>query len=397
MDNVPVYFHVDLDAFYASVEQLDNPEHRGKPVMVGASPGHRGVVAACSYEARKFGVRSAMPVSEAFRRCPDGLFLPVRMRRYAEVSCTVMQILSGFSPEIRPISIDEASLDMTGTLRLFGPPSEAARRLKETVRDRTGLSISVGIAPNRYLAKMASDYGKPDGLFQVLPGGEEAFIDAVGLAGLWGIGTKTLTRLADLHLDSLGRIREHSEASLRRLAGESTGAYLYKAVRGIDPGMYSDTVKTRSISNETTFPADTDDDDIIRLALLGLAHEVMFRLFDEGGRSRTLAVKFRYSDFTTFSCRTTLGHWVSSAEELYRTGADLLDAKRDPGRPLRLIGIGFDQVETGTSAVQSELFSTEYDRKGIVEKTVLSLQKKNPRISPVKASLMGKARRGDED
>ena len=397
MDNVPVYFHVDLDAFYASVEQLDNPEHRGKPVMVGASPGHRGVVAACSYEARKFGVRSAMPVSEAFRRCPDGLFLPVRMRRYAEVSRTVMQILSGFSPEIRPISIDEASLDMTGTLRLFGPPSEAARRLKETVRDRTGLSISVGIAPNRYLAKMASDYGKPDGLFQVLPGGEEAFIDAVGLAGLWGIGTKTLTRLADLHLDSLGRIREHSEASLRRLAGESTGAYLYKAVRGIDPGMYSDTVKTRSISNETTFPADTDDDDIIRLALLGLAHEVMFRLFDEGGRSRTVAVKFRYSDFTTFSCRTTLGHWVSSAEELYRTGADLLDAKRDPGRPLRLIGIGFDQVETGTSAVQSELFSTEYDRKGIVEKTVLSLQKKNPRISPVKASLMGKARRGDED
>ncbi|MDR1931490.1 MAG: DNA polymerase IV [Spirochaetales bacterium] len=388
MTDTPVFFHVDLDAFFASVEQMDNPGYRGKPVIVGASPGKRGVVSACSYEARRFGVHSAMPISEAFRRCPGGVYLPVRMERYVEVSRKVMKILSQFSPDVRPISIDEASLDMSGTRRLFGPPREAAEKLKDRVRAGAGAPLSVGIAPNRFLAKMASDFKKPDGLYEVEEGRVEEFIDAIGLAKLWGLGKKTMERLLSIHLDTVEKVRQLSEESLRSFMGEATGTYLYNAVRGRDPGMYSDTAKSHSISHETTFPEDTADWDIIALCLLDLSHQVMFRLFDEGGASRTVAIKYRYSDFSTFSCQTTLNHCISSAEELYETGLALLKEKWNPRLPLRLVGIGFDKVQAEGGG-QQELFPTEYERRGRVEKAVFNLSRKDPDGAPViKASLL---------
>ncbi|MDR3199978.1 MAG: DNA polymerase IV, partial [Spirochaetales bacterium] len=363
MTNPPVFFHVDLDAFFASVEQMDNPACKGKPVIVGAAPGHRGVVSACSYEARVFGVHSAMPISEAFRRCPGGIFLPVRMERYAQISRKVMGILSRFTPGVRPISIDEASLDMTGTRRLFGPPREAAEKLKAGVREEAGVPLSVGIASNRFLAKMASDFKKPDGLYEVEDGREEEFIDAIGLSKLWGLGKKTMERLESLHLDTVERVRQMSEEALRSFMGEASGTYLYKAVRGRDPGMYSDAAKSHSISHEITFPEDTADWELIALSLLDMSHQVMYRLFDEGGKSCTVAVKYRYSDFSTFSCQTTLSHWISSAGELYETGLALLKERWNPRVPLRLVGIGFDKVQPGEGG-QQELFPTEYDRKG---------------------------------
>ncbi len=397
MSNPPVFFHVDLDAFYASVEQMDNPELRGRPVVVGARPGGRGVVSACSYEARVFGIRSAMPISEAWRRCPGAVFLPVRMGRYTEVSRKVMELLREFSPLVRPISIDEASLDMTGTSRLFGPPVEAAALLKTRIRDRAGVSSSVGIAPNRFLAKMASDFRKPDGLHQVDPGSEEAFIDAVGLTKLWGVGARTLARLRELGLDGTDRIRRLDLKSLQSRMGQAGGAFLYKAVRGMDPGLYPETARSHSISAETTFGSDTADPELIHLALLDLAHHVMHRLFDEGGSSRTVTVKLRYGDFTTISCRSTQGRPLSSAEELHRVGTELLAAKWDRSQPLRLVGIGFEDVRGEEEPVQPELFPSEFDRKGIVEKTVFSLRKKNPRGAPVKASLLGRRPRGSEE
>jgi DNA polymerase-4 len=183
-----VFFHVDLDAFYASVEVLDHPEHRGKPVIVGALPGHRGVVSSCSYEARRFGVRSAMPISQAFRRCPQGVFLPVRMARYLSRSQEVMRILRGYTPELRQLSIDEALMDMSGTRRLFGPPADAARRIKQQVSSETGLTLSIGVAPNKYLAKLASERSKPDGLLEISPGEEIAFLDGLELKDLGGLG-----------------------------------------------------------------------------------------------------------------------------------------------------------------------------------------------------------------
>ncbi len=385
------FFHVDLDAFYASVEQLDNPEYRGKPVIVGARPGTRGVVAACSYEARTFGVRSAMPISEAHRRCPQGVYVRPRMERYAELSGRVMRIFDDFTPSVRRISIDEASLDMTGTETLFGPPKAAAERLKRRVREETGLSLSVGIAENRFLAKMASEFRKPDGLYEVLHGEEEAFVDAVGLEKIWGVGRKTLERLKELRLDTTGKVREKSERHLASLFGNAAGAFLSKAVRGIDPGMYSETAKSHSVSSETTFLEDTGDRELIDLALLDLSHQVMFRLFEEEGRSKSLGLKIRYADFSTYSRRTTLGHYITSAEELHLRACELLREHWDGG-PLRLVGIGLEQVETEKTPIQGELFSGDFDKRAIVERTVLSLKKRNPDAAPVKASLLERGR-----
>lgn len=367
---------------------MDNPGYKGQPVIVGAAPGHRGVVSACSYEARKFGVHSAMPISEAFRRCPQGIYLPVRMSRYAEISGVVMGILGRFSPDVRPISIDEASLDMTGTGLLFGPPWQTAENLKSEVLERAGVPLSVGIAPNRFLAKMASDFKKPNGLYEVLPGQEESFVEAVGLPKLWGLGKKTMERLHAICLDTLPRLRQMSEDALKSLMGEAAGKFLYNAIRGRDIGMYSDTAKSHSISHETTFPEDTADWEIISLSLLDLSHQVMYRLFAEDGKSRTVSIKYRYSDFSTFSCQNTLSHFVLSAEELYKTGLDLIKAKWNPRIPLRLIGIGFDKVQSGEGS-QKELFPTAYERKGLVEKAVFNMQKKAGDATPVKASLLG--------
>jgi DNA polymerase-4 len=389
MASEPVFFHIDLDAFFASVEQMDNPACRGKPVIVGASPGHRGVVSTCSYEARKFGIHSAMPISEAFRRCPGGVYLPVRMARYAEVSQQVFDILSRYSPDVRPISIDEASLDMTGTRLLFGPPRRTAEKLKEEVKHLAGVPLSVGIAPNRFLAKMASDFKKPDGLHEVLPGGEQAFVDSVGLEKLWGLGKKTMQRLSAIHLDTVEKVRALTEQTLRRLMGEAAGTCLYHIVRGLDPGMYSDTAKSHSLSHETTFPEDTADWELISRRLLDLSHQVMERLFREEGKSRTIAIKYRYSDFSTFSCQTTMNHYVSSAEELHETGLKLLKERWNPRAPLRLVGIGFDKIEPAGGS-QRELFPTAYDRKGQVEKAVFDMREKAGGAVPVKASLLGK-------
>jgi DNA polymerase-4 len=391
-----VFFHVDLDAFFASVEQMDNPGYKGKPVIVGAQPGHRGVVSACSYEARKFGVHSAMPISEAFRRCPNGIYLPVRMSRYAEISSKVMHILSHYSPDLRPISIDEASLDMTGTRLLFGTPRQAAEKLKAGIKNGAGVPLSVGIAPNRFLAKMASDFKKPDGLYEFEAGHEEVIVAAVGLSKLWGLGKKTMERLNSIHLETIDKVRALSEEALQSFMGEASGTYLYNAVRGRDIGIYSDTAKSHSISHETTFNEDTADWEIISLCLLDLSHQVLYRLFAENAKSRTVSIKYRYTDFSTFSCQTTLSHDISSAEELYETGIKLLKDRWNPQIPLRLVGIGFDKVEPGEGS-QQELFPTGYERKAMAERAVYKLSKKNPDGAPVKASLLRKKNRSDDD
>ena len=230
-----VWFHVDMDAFYAAVEQLDNPEFRGKPVIVGGT-GNRGVVSACSYEARKFGVHSAMPMYQALRLCPQAIRTGVHMERYSAISRNVIQILQTFSPVVQQISIDEAFLEMTGTERLFGTPRQAAILLKNRVKNETGLVISVGIGQSKFIAKMASDYDKPDGLCRVSPGKEIAFIDAVGLKKLWGIGDSTLKNLGRHGIATTAQLRDYGMEHLQRLFGNATGTYLYNVSHGIDPG-----------------------------------------------------------------------------------------------------------------------------------------------------------------
>lgn len=387
-----VVFHADLDAFFASVEQLDRPELRGKPVVVGALPGHRGVVSACSYEARVFGVRSAMPISRAAKLCPGAAFLPVRMARYRELSERIMAIFGEFSPEVRQISVDEAFLDMSGTGGLFGPPAAAARALKDRVRAETGLSVSVGVASNRYLAKLASARSKPDGLLVVESGSEEAFMAAQPLEKVWGIGEKTLERLRAIGLDTVERIRGLPRETLRRAVGDALGDFLYAAVRGEDPGIMGDERKSRSISGETTYEHDVSDPEVLEATVLALSQELMFRLIGEKLTSRTVHVKIRYDDFETLSAQETLDRPVATAEDIRSAALALLGRKRDPERAVRLLGVGLGNVEDEDPLKQGELFADGSSRLAAVERAVLDLKRK-------KGALVTRARlvrpRGD--
>jgi len=270
-----IFFHVDLDAFFASVEQTDNPALRGKPVIVGAAPGHRGVVSTCSYEARAFGLHSAMPISEAFRRCPQGVFLPVRMSRYSEVSKNIMRILSGFTPDIMQISIDEAMLDMTGTRRLWGEPEDAAALLKKKVADETGLTISIGASANRYVAKIASGIRKPDGFLLVPEGGEGEFMRSLPLERLWGAGEKTRKILMDSGIGTIAQLQTVSLAILEGKFGKAGAAFLSAASRGEDPGIFSGEAKSQSMSAERTFEFDTTDREAVGDLLLLIAEDYL--------------------------------------------------------------------------------------------------------------------------
>ncbi len=388
----PVFFHVDMDAFFASVEQLDNPDHRGKPVIVGAAPGHRGVVSACSYEAREFGVHSAMPISEAFRRCPNGIFLPVRMERYHEVSERIMAIFESFTPSVQQISVDEAFLDMSGTERLFGPALAAGRLLKQTVRQAENLLISVGIAPSRYIAKIASARSKPDGLLEVRPGDEESFVAGLRLRDLWGLGKKTLERLAGEGIQTIGELREYEEEELAAMFGSAAGGYLYRVCRGSDPGIFAGEPRSRSISAETTFEADVTEREVISRTILELSQTVMYRMLAEKQRSRTIAIKVRYWDFTTTNAQRTLTRPVASAKETHQVAMELLRSRWNGRTPLRLLGVGCANLEREGKEVQPELFTEEDERDRRIEQTVLELKRRYGRIPVQKASLL----EGDE-
>ena len=388
-----VFFLVDLDAFFASVEIRDNPSLAGKPVIVGALPGHRGVVSACSYEARKFGVHSAMPISQAHRRCPQGVYLVPRMERYSELSEQVMSILGQYTPQLQRISIDEAFLDMSGTERLMGSPLSVGRSIKERVRSELGLTLSIGIAPNKYLAKLASEAGKPDGLRQVLPGAEIEFLDSLPLAKLWGVGEKTRLRLQELNITTIPELRRVPEDMLRSMMGEASGNYLYRVVRGEDPGIYSLSPKSRSVSNETTFEIDQKNAEAVRRTILELAEQVMYRLMREGLKSNTAVLKLRYADFTTIHAQRTVRHWLTSSDELYRLCLELLDKRWSGGTPIRLVGVGTDNVVGCQEVVQQELFEDEASRKRRVEEAVTRIREKMDGVKLTKASLLGQARR----
>ena len=384
----PVFFHVDLDAFYASVEQLDDPSLKGRPVIVGAAPGRRGVVSACSYEARRFGVHSAMPISEAWRRCPQGAYLPVRMERYLEVSRQVMEILSGYTPSLQQISVDEAFLDLTGTERLFGPARQTGARIKAEVREKTGLVISVGIGPNRYVAKMATNAGKPDGLVEVSREEAREFLAGIPLKDLWGIGEKTLARLAELAITSVRQLQGMEKADLSRLLGQGAASFLSSASRGDDPGIFSEEPRSRSLSTEVTFERDRRDRGGLERVLLELSHQVMFRMIEGGWRSKTVSLKVRFHDFTTTSAQRTIRHWVSSAEELHAVALELLASRWTGATPIRLIGVGCSNLTAAESEDQMELFTDRSSRKGKVEEAVFRLQQRMGEAALTKASLL---------
>ncbi len=375
-----------MDAFYASVEQADNSEYQGRPVIIGASPGHRGVVAACSYEARKFGVHSAMPISHAYSMCRDGIYLPVRMSRYQEVSRQIMAAFNDFTPDVIQISVDEAFLNMTGTEKLFGTPEETAHKIKARIKKDTNLNISVGIAHNKFLAKLASEYKKPDGLYIVQKGKEIEFIDTLKLGDLWGLGKKTLERLEKINITTPAKLRNKEQSELKDLLGSSSGEFLYKIVRGIDPGMYTGEIKNRSLSNEITFGEDTTDAEVLNLTLLELSYKVMFRVLEDNEKGRTVQLKLRYSDFTTITVRETHNSPINSAEELFSIANKLLNKKWKKSEAIRLIGLGLSSLENINTPGQIELFEDNYEQSKKVEQVALAIRKKGSKLT--KASLL---------
>ncbi|MEO5884231.1 MAG: DNA polymerase IV, partial [Candidatus Limnocylindrales bacterium] len=282
--------HVDLDAFFAAVEQRDRPELRGRPVIVGGDPRGRGVVSAASYEARAFGVHSAMSLREAVRRCPDGVFLAVDGRRYQQASRDVMTVLRRFTPQVEPISIDEAFLDVTGSVALFGNGAAIAATIKASVRDEVGLTASVGVASTKLVAKIGSDLRKPDGLVVVAPGDEAAFLAPLPIGRLWGVGEKTAAALADFGVRTIGDLADLPRDVVVRRFGKHGGALVERA-RGIDADPVHEGDPAKSVGHEHTFDVDTSDREIIERTLLAMSEGVSGRLRSAGVRASTIAVK----------------------------------------------------------------------------------------------------------
>lgn len=354
--------HVDMDAFFAAVEQRDRPELRGRPVLVGGSPEGRGVVAAASYEARRFGPHSAMPMREALRLCPGAVVVPVRMARYREVSHQVFRIFDSYSPLVEKLSIDEAFLDLTGTGRLFGPPEEAARRLKQQIRDETGLAASVGVAPNKFLAKLASDLRKPDGLVVIAPGGVREVLDPLPVERLWGVGAATLRKFERFGVRTVGQVRGLPLELLHREFG-SAGEHFFRLSRGEDDRPVSPDHQAKSISHECTFARDVEDPEYLRTVLLHQVEDVGYRLRRLDLCARSVTLKLRYGDFTTVTRGATLGQATQVTAALWRTAAELFDAwRRERPGALRLIGAGAGSL-AGRDGQQLALFAEEEERQ----------------------------------
>ena len=383
------FLHVDLDAFFASVEQLDHPEYRGKPLIIGGKPtDKRSVVSTASYEARKYGVHSAMPIYQAYKLCPQGIFIPGNMKRYAEMSYQVMSIFHDYSPDINQMSIDEAFIDLTGTEDLFGPPEETAMNIKKRVKENTGLTVSCGLAQTKYLAKIASDINKPDGFFYVRPGSEEAFMLKLPLKKVFGVGKKTLENLNSHGFYTTRDIYEKQPETLQFLFGKNMGTFLYNAVRGLETETFSGETKSHSLSAETTFPDDVYDIYTAETTILQLCQGVMFRLLRENSFSKTVMIKIRYEDFTTVTIQEKSDRNILTTDTFYSIARELFEKKYDRRRGLRLLGVGFENITDKEKDIQMELFDDGSEKKQAVERAILTLEKKHPEIKIQKARLL---------
>ena len=330
--------HADLDAFYASVEQLDNPALRGRPVVVGGPAESRGVVAAASYESRAFGVRSAMPMSRALRLCPDAVRISPRFDRYGEMSKQVMSIFRTVTPLVEPLSLDEAFLDVSGREKFHGGQRPLAVFLKADVKKRTGLTVSVGLGTNKTVAKIASEKGKPDGLVVVPPGEEASFLARLPVRSLWGVGPRAEEALARMGIRTIGDLAGADAAALTAAFGVR-GEWFQRMASGKDDRPVETEHERKSVGAETTFPRDLEDGPELRRVLADVAEDVSRRLRDHGATARTVVLKLRYANFRTITRQTSLAEGIDSADELAAAAGALLDKTARPGDRFRLLGI----------------------------------------------------------
>jgi len=383
-----VILHVDMDAFYASIEQRDRPELRGKPVIVGGSGG-RGVVAAASYEVRRFGVRSAMPTREALRRCPEAVCVAPRMSHYSEVSRQIFAVFQEFTPQVQGLSLDEAFLDVTASLSALGSGEEIAWEVKRRIRERTGLTASVGIAPNKLVAKIASDLRKPDGLVAVTREGITALLDPLPIRRLFGLGAKTAPKVEALGIRTLGELRQAPAAQLRPIFGRYTERVQQRAA-GIDDRPVISDQDEKQISAEETFATDIADRARLQAELARLADKTCARLRDRGLVAGCVTVKIRRGDFTTY---TRQRHFEPPTQEtgvVAGLAAELLDAwlRAQPRAALRLIGVGVSEL---APPLQADLFALpESARNRQLDRAVDDIRRRFGSVALKRASTLAR-------
>lgn len=346
--------HVDMDAFYASVEVRQRPELAGRPVLVGGTGG-RGVVASASYEARACGIHSAMPMARALRLCPQAVVLSPQFDLYAEVSRQLRVIFGSITPLVEPLSSDEAFLDVRGSVRLFGPPEVIGAGLRRRIAEELGLTASVGVAPNKFLAKLCSGKAKPDGLLHLRTDQVAGYLAPLPVRDLWGVGAKTAERLDRFGVHTVGDLQELPFDTLRRLVGDAAATQLASLAQGQDRRVVTPHQPSKGMSAEETFDADVDDPKVLRRELLRLSERLARRLRHEGHACRTVTLKLRYANFQTITRSTTLAYPVDDATQLYRHTTRLLDALRLQRVRVRLIGVGVANLTAGDAARQLSL------------------------------------------
>ena len=348
--------HLDMDAFYPAVEVLDNPELKGKPVIVGGSR-TRGVVSSASYEARKFGVHSAQPMVTAMRLCPSAIVMPVRMSRYKEVSEQVFEIFDLFTPLVEPLSIDEAFLDVTGSSRLFGSPIEIAKKIKRMVVEKTGLTISAGVAPSKFVAKIASDMEKPDGLTVVRADKVREFLDPLPIEKMWGVGKVTQQALAGLRIQTFKDLSRMPVDVLEKKFGKH-GVHMHQLSMGIDGRDVVTEHEIKSIGHEDTFSEDILRLDLAKKELLSLANRVARRMRRHGVEGKTITLKVKYHDFTRITRSVTRHKFTNDSADIYANICSLLEKTAVGQRPVRLLGISLSNLTDIGSGRQLSLFSS---------------------------------------
>ena len=349
--------HFDMDAFYPSVEILDNPALKGKPVIVGGRK-ERGVVSSASYEARRFGVHSAQPVAKAKRLCPDGIFLPVRMSRYQEISKQVFKIFYRFTPLVEPLSIDEAFLDVTGSIRLFGQPEDIAKQIKQIVLTETGLTVSAGVAPSKFVAKIASDIDKPDGLTAVHPDGVRDFLDPLPVKKMWGVGKVTQLILSQLNIHTFRELRQTPVEVLEKKIGKH-GVKIHLLAIGIDERDVIPDHDVKSIGHEQTFSQDIISLNVTQKELLALTNKVARRMRHKGLKGKTITLKVKYFDFVQITRSATLPKYIDDGFEIYSVACRLLKKTEVTKKPIRLLGISLSQLSFSGIGAQLSLFDQD--------------------------------------
>ncbi|MGD8237091.1 MAG: DNA polymerase IV [Armatimonadota bacterium] len=374
--------HVDMDAFFAAVEQRDNPELRGKPVVVGGSPEGRGVVSAASYEAREFGIRSAMPMATAVRLCPHLIRVSVGMANYSAVSREVMDILRRYTPLLEKLSIDEAFLDVTGCEGLFGEAPRLARGIKREIRQEVQLTASLGVAPSKFLAKVASDLEKPDGLVVVEEGDVEDFLRDLPISHLWGVGKVTEASLNRMGIRTIGDLAQRPREELERRFGEH-GTHLHNLAHGRDNRKVVTSGEAKSVSSETTFAQDTSNAEFLAGVLLRLSEDVGRRLRKSGLQGRTVQLKVRFADFKTITRRRTLEEPTDSDAAIYAAARSLLRRAGIRRRLVRLVGVGVSNFSGGW---QPTLF--DEPRRPTVDKALDELRQRYGRDTIRRARLV---------